>query len=64
MAIVLTTRNRWKIARHAQTLLVEEPTEDAAVVRGWLATARAVLADERNIFDPAAARWPFMRPGS
>jgi len=60
VAIVLMTRNRWKIpeyrrflARHAQTLLVAEPTEDRAVVLGWLATARAVLADESNIFDPA-----------
>ncbi len=54
------TTNRWKIpefrrflARHAQTLIVEPPTESAAVIDGWLATARAVLADESNIFDPA-----------
>jgi hypothetical protein len=60
MAIVLMTTNRWKIAeyrrflaRHAQTLLVEEPTEDPVVLTGWLATAQAVLADESNIFDPA-----------
>lgn len=53
------TRNRWKIpeyrrflARHAQRLLIEDPTEDAAVLSGWLETARAVLADESNIFDP------------
>ncbi|MCX5745894.1 MAG: hypothetical protein NT062_25740, partial [Proteobacteria bacterium] len=54
------TTNRWKIpeyrrflARHAQTLIVEEPTTSAAVIAGWLDTARAVLADESNIFDPA-----------
>jgi hypothetical protein len=53
------THNRWKIAeyrrflaRHAQTLLVEAPTESPAVLAAWLATARAVLADESNIFDP------------
>ncbi|MCW5806465.1 MAG: hypothetical protein KIT31_29140 [Deltaproteobacteria bacterium] len=59
MSIVLMTHNRWKIAeyrrflaRHAQTLLVEAPTESPAVLASWLATARAVLADESNIFDP------------
>ncbi|MEO8701141.1 MAG: hypothetical protein ABI867_13915 [Kofleriaceae bacterium] len=59
MSIVLTTRNRWKIAeyrrflaRHAQTLLVEQPTESLAVLTGWLETSRAVLADESNIFTP------------
>ena len=54
------TANRWKIAeyrrfleRHAQSLIVEPPTQSAEVLAGWLATARAVLADESNIFDPA-----------
>ena len=54
------TANRWKIAeyrrfleRHAQALIVEPPTESAEVLAGWLANARAVLADESNIFDPA-----------
>src|SRR5206468_9850905 len=53
--IVLLTTNRWKIpeyrrflARHAQTLVVEQPTESVA---RFLETARAVLADESNIFD-------------
>ena len=56
---MLVTANRWKIpefrrflARHAQTLVVEHPTEDPAVLAGWLETARAVLTDESNIFDP------------
>jgi hypothetical protein len=60
MTIVLMTTNRWKIpefrrflARHAQTLVVEPPTESSEIVAGWLASARAVLADESNIFDPA-----------
>src|SRR5258705_5784128 len=59
MSIVVMTTNRWKIgeyrrflARHAQTLQVEQPTDAPAIVAGWLATARAVLADESNIFDP------------
>jgi hypothetical protein len=59
VTIVLMTHNRWKIAeyrrflaRHAQTLLVEQPTESPEVLASWLATARAVLADESNIFDP------------
>jgi hypothetical protein len=59
VSIVLMTTNRWKIAefrrflaRHAQTLLVEAPTEDPTVIAGWLCTARAVLADESNIFEP------------
>ncbi len=54
------TTNRWKIpefrrflARHAQTLVVELPSDSLDVIGGWLATARAVLADESNIFDPA-----------
>ena len=53
------TRNAWKIAeyrrflgRHAQTLLVEQPTESPEVLEAWLSTSRAVLADESNIFDP------------
>ena len=60
MTIVLMTTNRWKIpeyrrffARHAQELIVESPTEDPAAVATWLASARAVLADESNIFDEA-----------
>src|SRR5262245_20708190 len=59
MAIVLMTTNRWKIAeyrrflaRHAQTLRVEQPTEDPAVLAAWLQTARGVLSDESNIFTP------------
>ena len=58
--IVLLTTNRWKIpefrrflARHAQTLIVEQPTESPEIIAGYLATARAVLADESNIFDAA-----------
>jgi len=54
------TANRRKIAeyrrfleRHAQALIVEPPTESAEVLAGWLANARAVLADESNIFDPS-----------
>ncbi len=54
------TANRWKIAeyrrfleRHAQQLIVEPPTQSGEVVAGWLANARAVLADESNIFDLA-----------
>ncbi len=57
MPLVLLTTNRWKIpefrrflARHAQTVIVEQPTENVA---GFLETARAVLADESNIFDMA-----------
>ncbi|HEX4417613.1 MAG TPA: hypothetical protein VH165_06920 [Kofleriaceae bacterium] len=60
MSIVLMTNNRWKIAeyrrfleRHAQELLVEPPTRSIEVIAGWLANARAVLADESNIFDIA-----------
>ncbi len=58
--IVLMTTNRWKIAeyrrflgRHAQTLVVADPSENVDVLRGYLQTARAVLSDESNIFDPA-----------
>jgi len=58
MTIVLMTANRRKIAeyrrflaRHAQELLVEQPTEELASIGSWLETARAVLADESNIFD-------------
>lgn len=54
------TRNVWKIAeyrrflgRHAQTLLVEQPTESTEVLSAWLSTSRAVVTDESNIFDPA-----------
>ena len=53
------TRNAWKIAeyrrflgRHAQTLLVEQPTDAVEVLAAWLQTSRAVMADESNIFDP------------
>ena len=60
MTIVLMTTNRRKIAeyrrflaRHAEDLLVEEPTESLASLGAWLETAKAVLADESNIFDPA-----------
>ncbi|MBL0218184.1 MAG: hypothetical protein IPQ07_30415 [Myxococcales bacterium] len=60
MAIVLMTTNRRKIAeyrrfleRHAQPLIVERPTEEPEVIAGWLASARAVLADESNLFDLA-----------
>lgn len=60
MSIVLVTRNAWKIAeyrrflgRHAQTLLVEQPTESPEVLAAWLQTSRAVVTDESNIFDPA-----------
>ena len=59
MSIVLMTANRWKIAeyrrflaRHAQTLLVESLTEFPAILASYLQTARAVLADESNIFSP------------
>ena len=59
VTIVLTTTNRWKIPeyrrfleRHAQGLIVEPPTESAEVLAGWLGSAKAVLADESNIFDP------------
>lgn len=48
------------LGRHAQTLLVERPVESADVLKGWLATARAVLADESNLFDPAG---DLVRPG-
>jgi len=54
------TVNRWKIpeyrrflARHAQAVVVEPPSEVPAVILSYLETARAVLADESNIFDPA-----------
>lgn len=54
------TTNRRKIAeyrrfleRHAQPLIVERPTEEPEVIAGWLASARAVLADESNLFDLA-----------
>ncbi len=54
------TTNRRKIAeyrrfleRHAQPLIVESPTEVPEVIAGWLASARAVLADESNLFDLA-----------
>jgi hypothetical protein len=60
VTIVLTTTNRWKIPeyrrfleRHAQTLIAEPPTESLEVITGWLGNAKAVLADESNIFDPA-----------
>src|SRR5688572_4589465 len=60
MTIVLMTTNRWKIAeyrnflaRHAEALLVEQPTEAPASIASWLETAKAVLADESNIFDPS-----------
>jgi hypothetical protein len=60
MSIVLMTTNRRKVAeyrrflaRHAQDLLVEQPTESEASLGAWLETARAVLADESNIFDEA-----------
>jgi hypothetical protein len=59
MAIVLMTTNRWKIAeyrrflaRHAQTLRVEQPTEPPEVISAWLETSRGVLSDESNIFTP------------
>lgn len=59
MSIVLMTANRWKIAeyrrflaRHAQTLLVEPMTESPTILASYLQTARAVLADESNIFSP------------
>lgn len=58
MSIVLVTRNAWKVAeyrrflgRHAQTLLVEQPTESPEVLAAWLQTSRAVVTDESNIFD-------------
>lgn len=54
------TRNAWKVAeyrrflgRHAQTLLVEQPTESPEILASWLQTSRAVVTDESNIFDPA-----------
>jgi len=60
MTIVLMTANRRKIAeyrrffaRHAEALLVEQPTESPASLASWLETARAVLSDESNVFDPA-----------
>ena len=60
MTIVLMTTNRRKIAeyrrffaRHAEALLVEQPTESPASLAAWLETARAVLSDESNVFDPA-----------
>lgn len=61
MAIVLMTTNRWKIpeyrrflARHAQEVVVEPPSEMPGVIASYLDAARAVLADESNIFDPAS----------
>lgn len=58
MTIVLMTTNRRKIAeyrrflaRHAEPLLVEQPTESPASLAAWLETARAVLSDESNIFN-------------
>lgn len=48
------------LGRHAQTLLVERPVESTDVLTGWLASARAVLADESNLFDPAG---DLVRPG-
>ena len=60
MTIVLATTNRWKVpeyrrffARHAQALVVETRTEDPRTIEAWLTNARAVLADESNIFDDA-----------
>jgi hypothetical protein len=60
MTIVLATTNRWKVpeyrrffARHAQALVVETRTEDPKTLDAWLTNARAVLADESNIFDEA-----------
>jgi hypothetical protein len=60
VSIVLVTKNAWKVAeyrrflgRHAQTLLVEQPTESPEVLAAWLQTSRAVVTDESNIFDPA-----------
>lgn len=61
------TANAWKVAeyrrflgRHAQTLHVEPPTESKEQLLGWLEEARAVLADESNIFDPSG---DLVRPG-
>lgn len=60
MSIVLMTTNARKVAeyrrflaRHAQTLLVEPPTDSKATLETWLQTARAVLTDESNLFDLA-----------
>jgi hypothetical protein len=60
MTIVLMTSNQRKIAeyrrffaRHAEEILVEQPTESPASLASWLETARAVLSDESNVFDPA-----------
>lgn len=67
MSVVLMTTNAWKVAeyrrflgRHAQTLHVEPPTESKEQLLGWLDEARAVLADESNIFDPSG---DLVRPG-
>ena len=67
MSVGLMTNNPRKVAeyrrflgRHAQTLLVERPTEAPEVLLRWLETARAVLADESNLFDPAG---DLVRPG-
>ncbi|MBL8914065.1 MAG: hypothetical protein JNM17_25395 [Archangium sp.] len=67
MSVVLMTHNAWKVAeyrrflgRHAQTLHVEPPTESKEQLLGWLDEARAVLADESNIFDPSG---DLVRPG-
>lgn len=60
MSVVLMTTNARKVAeyrrflaRHAQTLHVEAPTEAPHILRGWLEEARAVVADESNVFDPS-----------
>ena len=60
MTIILMTANARKIpefrrflARHAQALVAEPPTDSATTLVRWLDSARAVLADESNIFDPA-----------
>ncbi len=57
MSIVLMTTNirkieefRFFLSRHGQALLVENPTESEEILQTWLQTARAVVADESNIF--------------
>lgn len=64
------TTNRWKIpeyrrffARHAQALVVESPTEEPAALAAWLVSARAVLADESNIFDASGDQVSFAHVG-
>lgn len=59
MSIVLMTTNARKIpefrkffSRYGQTLHVESPTEAPEILTTWLQTARAVVADESNIFTP------------